>query len=177
VRGFNTGIQLASAPGARGNVVEGIRAEGNTVVGISVGGIGAVVRGNLVVDTGGSSLLPDPRAYGISAFVAPGAVIEDNDVVDTATTDAASFDYGIWVANSSDVLIEGNRVRNPNPTPAYTFGILVTFGPNTQVVDNRISSAATGITYVSGSTGKYRDNLTDNCATPFSGGTDAGGNN
>jgi hypothetical protein len=181
VRGFHTAIRLTATPGnTRGNIVQGIRAEGNTVAGISAGGIGAVIRDNLVVDTGGSTIvMPSiPRATGISAFLAPGGVIRNNDVVDTATNAMGSFDYGISAANSDGIVIEGNRVRNPNPSPAYSFGIIVPFSQNVQVVDNRIAGAETGVEYSSGATGKYRDNLTDGVAFPFSGtGTDAGGNN
>lgn len=177
IKGFHTGIEIASAPGTRGNVVRGVRADRNTSVGISVGGTGAVIRDNLVVETGGSTLLPNPRAYGISAYGAPGALVANNDVVDTKNDDAASYEYGIWVGNSDDVVVEGNRVRNPVPSAAYAFGILLSFSKNGQVVDNRISGASEGLVYVSGSSGKFRGNLTDNVGLAFTGGTDAGGNN
>jgi hypothetical protein len=178
VKGFHAGIQLAWTPGTRGNVVQGIRADGNKATGISVGGVGAVIRDNLVVETGGSTIVPTPRATGIAVFHGEGGVVTNNDVIDTTTSDAMSFDYGIWAANSNDVVIEGNRVRNPNPSPAYTFAIILPFSENGQVVENRISSAEAGVVYSSGATGKYRGNLTDGVATPFSGtGTDAGGNN
>jgi hypothetical protein len=47
------------------------------------------------------------------------------------------------------------------------------------VVNNRITVADREIEYESGSgsTGKYRDNLTFGVTTPFTGGTDAGNNN
>jgi len=46
------------------------------------------------------------------------------------------------------------------------------------VVANRISDVQIGAEFFSGATGKYRDNLTDGVATPFTGtGADAGGNN
>ena len=47
------------------------------------------------------------------------------------------------------------------------------------MVNNRITVADRGIDYeaISGSTGKYRDNLAFDVPTPFSGGTDAGNNN
>ena len=44
-------------------------------------------------------------------------------------------------------------------------------------VNNRITQADKGIAYGVGSTGKYRDNLTFDVATPYSGGTDIGNNN
>ena len=179
VRGFANGIQLTATPGTtRGNVVQGIRADRNTVVGIGAGGVGVLIRDNLVVETGGSTSASTFRAYGISAFLAPGGIVRDNEVVGTTNADPASFDYGIYAANSDDVVIERNRVRNPTASPAYSFGILVTFGDNIAVVDNRVSNVDTGLDYASSATGKYKDNLTSGAATPFSGtGTDAGGNN
>ena len=45
-------------------------------------------------------------------------------------------------------------------------------------VNNRITNADVGIDFSNGgSTGKYRDNLTTNVGTPFSGGTAVGTNN
>ena len=181
VRGFQTGIQLTSVPGTHGNVVETIRADRNTVVGVSAGGLGVVIRDNLVVETGGSTA-PAPigglRSTGISAFLAPGGVVSGNQVVNTATPDPGSFDYGIHAANSNGILIQANSVQNPTPSPAFSFGIIVPFSQNAQIVDNRVSDVEVGISYSSSATGKYRDNLTDGVATPFDGtGTDAGGNN
>jgi hypothetical protein len=180
VRGFQVGVQLASLPGAHGHVVEGIRADRNTLIGIVAGGDGLVVRDNLVLDTGGSTA-PAPigglRPTGISAFLAPGSVIRNNQVVGT-TGAAGSFAYDIWAGDANGILIEGNVVHHPVVSPAFSFGIQVPFSQNAQVVNNRISDVQVGVDYSSGATGKYRDNLTDGVATPFAGtGTDAGGNN
>ncbi len=180
VRGFQTGIQLVGVPGTRGNVVEGLRADRNTLVGISVGGDGALIHDNHVVDTGGSTAPPPIgglRSFGISAFEAPGTVIRDNQVVGT-TAEAGSFAYDIWAANSDGVVVESNAVQHPTLSAASSFGILIPFSQDAQVVNNRISGVQVGVAYSSGATGKYRDNLTNGVATPFDGtGTDAGGNN
>ena len=44
------------------------------------------------------------------------------------------------------------------------------------LVDNRISNVSYGLEFVNGATGQYRDNLTNNVTTPYTGGTNAGNN-
>ena len=57
VRGFLRGIQLETSGTSQGHVVDGIRADQNTAVGIEVAGAGNIVRNNQVVATA-ASLLP-----------------------------------------------------------------------------------------------------------------------
>jgi hypothetical protein len=56
------------------------------------------------------------------------------------------------------------------------WGLRLASASGAVVEGNRITSADYGIFYAV-STGKYMDNLTSGVATPFIGGTDAGGNN
>ena len=58
---------------------------------------------------------------------------------------------------------------------AAAIGILFSPGTDVLAVGNWITSADNGITFFF-ATGKYRDNLTSGVTTPFTGGTDAGGN-
>jgi hypothetical protein len=44
------------------------------------------------------------------------------------------------------------------------------------VVENRVSRSDYGVRFWGFATGKYRDTLTSGVTTPFTGGTDAGGN-
>src|SRR6476646_1834561 len=60
-----------------------------------------------------------------------------------------------------------NKVTGSSGFPSSSFGIAFAFA-----VRNSIANANTGIFG-----GKYQNNLTSGCATPFTSGTDAGGNN
>jgi hypothetical protein len=60
-----------------------------------------------------------------------------------------------------------NGVTGPSISSTNSFGIAFAFE-----VRNTIANANTGIFG-----GKYQNNLTSGCTTPFTGGTDAGGNN
>jgi hypothetical protein len=94
IRGFLRGIHLEdSSPftASSGHLIEDIRADGNTWVGILVEGTGNVVRNNQVVSTGGSTF--DGRAWGILA-AGPGVRVINNDVTDTTGQNGDT--YGIW---------------------------------------------------------------------------------
>jgi hypothetical protein len=64
-----------------------------------------------------------------------------------------------------DNIISG--VTGPSSDPTFSFGIAFAFS-----VRNSIANAHTGVFG-----GKYQNNLSSGCTTPFTGGTDAGGNN
>ena len=67
--GFQTGIRLGDAGASQGHVVEDIRADQNTAVGIDVRGSGTIVRNNQVVATGGSTAFgANVGAIGIVVF-------------------------------------------------------------------------------------------------------------
>src|SRR5215831_17563220 len=61
VRGFLTGIFLSNAGHSSGNIIESIRADLNTFLGMEVDGTGNTIRHNLVVATGGTTV----PAFGI----------------------------------------------------------------------------------------------------------------
>lgn len=74
---------------------------------------------------------------------------------------------------SSDqtLLVRDNIVNTVGPTtsfPTYGIGIVYSFAVRNTIA-NCLKDGIFG--------GKYQNNLTSNCPTPFSGGTDAGGNN
>ena len=147
VRGFYRGIRLLG----NANVVEDIRAEQNWSIGIIVTGSlsGNIIRNNLVVSTGGSTLAGQPDVSADGIFVAgDGVRVLNNDVINT-------FKQGSGVATG------------------------IHFGPgdNGLAVNNRITGADKGLFFdVPVSIGKYRDNLTFDVATPFTGGTSVGTN-
>jgi copper-binding protein NosD len=149
IRGFVDGIILEDSGASQGHVVEDIRADQNTFIGIVVQGSGNIVRNNQVVATGGTTLQgASVNAYGIYV-VGAGPRVLNNDVITTVKQGAGTAE-GIFL----------NGV---------TGGL---------VVNNRITGADVGIDFVI-STGKYRDNLTFGIptGTRFVGGTDAGNNN
>jgi hypothetical protein len=148
VRGFADGIVMEMNGGvSQGHVVEDIRAEANTFVGINVQGSGNIVRNNQIVSTGGSTVFgADASAFGIYV-TGSGPRVLNNDVIDTTK--------------------QGN---------GYSAGILLTQVSGALAVNNRITQAEKGVFFLTG-TGKYRDNLTFGVPSPVSGGTDAGNNN
>jgi len=150
IRGFRQAIVLDDfgSGASKGHLVEDIRAEQNTEVGIQVKGSGNIVRNNQVVATGGTTIFgPDVDAIGFR-IEGSGPRVLNNDVIDT--------------------------VKQGSGTAR---GIEFVSVPGGLAVNNRITVADRGIDYAFGSTGKYRDNLTFSVTTPFTNGTDAGNNN
>jgi hypothetical protein len=68
IRGFYKGIQLNDGASA-GHLIEGNRLDGNTWIGIDVGGDGSVVRGNRLTNTGGGTGIVNAiKALGIYSY-------------------------------------------------------------------------------------------------------------
>jgi hypothetical protein len=151
IRGFYYGIMLEgdSPPFSQGHLIEDIRADQNTRMGIVViGGLGNIVRRNQVVATGGTTVPAGdgpPYAIGI-AVLGDGNRVVDNDVM---------------------TVIRGNEQA--------AIGITIAEGSDGFAGNNRISQADNGVMF-SNATGKFRDNLTSSVTTPYTGGTDAGNN-
>ena len=150
IRGFLVGINLATIISAsQGHVVEDIRADQNTSLGIFVTALNSIIRNNLVVATGGTTIYgTNADAAGISVH-ADGTRVLNNDVMDTmkqGTGTARGIEFVGGIAGGL-------------------------------AVNNRITVADRGIEYVGGATGKYRDNVTFGVTTPYTGGTDIGNNN
>jgi hypothetical protein len=154
IRGFLQGIILEDTGLSQGHVVEDIRADQNTFVGIQVAGAGNIVRNNQAVTTGGTTLGGGNNAFGIFVSGA-GPRVLNNDVINTVAA------HGFAAS-----------------------GISFSSATGGLAVNNRIMVMDIGIAYLGGSTGKYRDNLLfgrttlcfSTCAD-FLGGTDAGNNN
>jgi hypothetical protein len=140
-------LECGTSTVSQGHVVESVRAQDSTFSGIDAWGFGTIIRQNQILNTGGTTVIP-----GLSAAVrlnGSGMRVIDNDIA-TVTSIAPTPTFGaigIWFVDSTDVMAVGNRITN----------------------------SATGIAFRN-STGKYRDNLTSNVATPYVDGTDAGNN-
>jgi hypothetical protein len=160
-----------------GHLVEDIRVDQATYVGLSVAGHGSIVRRNQIIDTGTG---PVGGAYGITMH-GNGVRALDNDIINTQGTSEITT-VALSISESSGAVVERNRIdgaRNSNTLRA--FGIwLGSNADDALVVANRITDADVGIEYNHSASGKYRDNLTFNVTTPYGlggYGTDAGGNN
>lgn len=178
VRGFATGIYLQdnSLSISQGHLIEDIRADQNTYIGIMVNGKGITVRNNMVVATGGSTAAGNGGvAYGIMV-AGSGARVLNNDVAEVTGTAPIGWAYGISLANSSNSVVAGNRISTITAAEPVSFGIRL-HGENILVSDNRISGALFGIYFDPSSTGKYMNNMTMGVATPYTNGTAAGGTN
>lgn len=149
IRGFFYGIALDDLGASQGHVVEDIRADQNTREGIDVRGSGVIIRNNQVVATGGTTVFgSNASAIGIVA-IGSGARVLNNDVIKTVKQ-GTGISYGI----------------------VFAFGSI-----GALAVNNRITQADHGLDYQDTSAGKYRDNVTFNVATPYTGGTNVGNNN
>jgi parallel beta-helix repeat protein len=117
IRGFRLGINLDGASGGN-HLVEDNLLDSNTFVGIAVDGDGSMVRGNVVSDTGGTTLTADTRAWGI---VTSGTV----DIIDNTVSNVVSYQAsgsatatGIGAFVNAGGAIQRNRVRGLVPGPA-----------------------------------------------------------
>lgn len=168
VRGFRIGIFLGGGGDltTSSHVIEGVRLDHNYVMGMNVVGRRSIVRNNVVTATGGAAdTSPNgngsPRAISVQGDLAQ---ITDNIVMDTIEASASASSFGIQ-ANGVGVLIERNTVRNSNPGPGDSTGILAGF--RGVVVDNRVLNARTGIWLSDFAI--YKDNIVGHATTPFKG--------
>ena len=206
IRGFYFGIYLhdySPDTTSSGHLVEDVRFDGNTTVGIFVRGTGNIIRNNQVVKTGGSTVSAD--AYGILTY-GPGVRVLNNDIIDVAgssspshaiyiapgegsvvagnrisnVTSTSSHAYGVYLRTSSGSVVEGNRISNVSPgVTGSAAGIQLDYTSNNITVsDNRIAGVASlGIAYVRSSSGIYMNNTVSGATTPFAGGSPAAGTN
>ena len=176
IRGFIIGIALEGSPPystSSGHLIENVRLDGNTAIGIVVRGVGNTIRNNQVVSTGGTTNAG--TTYGIIAY-GPGARVLNNDVIDVAATTSTA--YGIYISYADGAVVEGNRISNVISTSGGTIGIYILHSPNTTVSDNRMAGVPNNGIYYSGtSTGIYMNNTVSGATTPFSGGFAAGTTN
>ena len=119
VRGFLRGIQLETSGTSQGHVVEDIRADQNTFVGIEVAGAGNIVRNNQVVATGGTTVFgADIGAAGIFV-VGTGPRVLNNDVIKTVKQGSGTA-TGIFLSLTA-VLAVNNRITEADRGLLYFF--------------------------------------------------------
>ena len=166
ITGFNIGIDLSSGTGSSIMTVEKMILKDCTDQGMDLTGD--------VVD------VKDCRLDGVSSF---GMLVYGNYLSITGNevynTLGGSFGPGagraIDLNPTVECTVEGNKMSNASPT-TQSVGIVI-FSGVCNARNNVINGFQYGLEYYGGIPGKYQNNLTSNCTYPFTGGTDAGGNN
>jgi hypothetical protein len=171
IRGYERGVSLGT--GGDAALIEDLRVEGNTRIGIIAPGRAAVVRRNQVLNNGLPTGIGGAR-YGI-AVEGPGSHVTDNEVVEIGVGTGSEVN-GIRVAFGSGTVVQRNVVSNSAAAGFMSRGILFESSTGVAAIGNRISGMAVGIDF-SDSNGIYMDNTVGGAATPFSGGTAAGRTN
>lgn len=170
VRGFNHGIYLVGS-GSRGHIVEDNNANLNTHMGLRADGAGSVIRRNVVLDTGGSSI--DPAVYGIMAGYSTD--ILDNTVsglrAGVAGVDAVVI--GIYTFSNLEGSVSHNRIRGISQQGSEsTLGIYNKDSQRLTLVGNQVtgdaSAGSTGISCTN-TDGRAKDNIISGFAQLLSG--------
>ena len=178
IRGFQRGIFLQDYTPhttSQAHLIEDIRADLNTLSGISVYGQGSIVRRNVVVATGIPSNTSLCGAFGIET-AGPGVRVLNNDVSETRAGLCQAAGISVKYADGS--MIRDNRVSGVS-APSGSWGILVSNSDDVVARANDISDPGElGLTITIGG-GIYMDNLvTGASVNPYSGtATSAGGRN
>lgn len=150
IRGFAHAVQLydpAPYTTSEGHLIEDVHADHCTYVGIYVTGRRNLVRRNRIFATGGS------------------------------TTPLRTAGYGVFVRGAGNRVIDNDIITVVATAPSYAYGMQFESGTDDGIaIGNRITEADYGI-YMNVTSVAYRENLTTGVGTPYSGGTDAGGNN
>jgi hypothetical protein len=168
IRGFSMGVNLEDRSGnSMGHLVEHLVLDLNTLAGLSVDGRNSIVRNNRVMRTGAST-----NTYGI--FARGAGIQVTGNVVTELVEAAGGIAVGITAYEAPGGLVERNTVGNAGFGPSQSTGIEVARAGNVAVVGNRIANTRTGILIQKGNTSVYMDNTVGGATTPFSGGTAAG---
>lgn len=129
IRGFAYGLILT---GGAGHLVEGNRFDGNRTTSIYVSADASMIRGNVIVDTGGAE--PGQVASGI--FVGGRTHVVDNTIDGTVPSGTNIPAYGIWVNDPTSIV--GNRIGGiVHSGTAVSRGIFVN-GSHVLIKDNFI---------------------------------------
>lgn len=177
LRGWHTGVELLDSSGSanlgRDQLVEDVRVERSTHVGIHAQGLGIIIRRSVVVETAcADESCPSPAGVdnvGIWLEGAQGRVL-GNDVANVEGSNSA---ISVLVQNASGTVVEGNRVGN---IAALGVGLKVDAAMDVLALGNRFLTLAAAIAFSSSASGAYADNIAIGVASCYSGGTDLGNN-
>ena len=175
IRGFLTGIFLHDSYPysiSSGHLIEDIRLDGNTQVGMSIAGSGNIMRNNQVVNTGGSTVFSG--AAGIAVY-GQGARVLNNDIIDLAGGTGNILPVRVEWADGT--VVQGNRISNTTGS-GISYGFYIAGSLDVMVSDNRMSGVPDwGVLYKTDSSGVYMNNTVSESTTPFSGGSPGGTSN
>ncbi len=178
LRGFQNGIWLddSSIPStySQGHIIEDIRADFNTLIGIRVHGLGSIIRNNIVIRTG-RTYITNSYAYGIMVLGYGNSVI-NNDVHETKEA-GPGVARGIYAVHAAGTVIDNNRIGNAGLGTGTSYGIFIDASTNVLVTNNKITRMGYGIYFDGSSTGAYMNSLVYGATTAFTGGTAAGSTN
>jgi len=186
IEGFAYGIYIATNPPGTGYVIENNRFSQNRWYGVRLAGVGSVVRGNIVTNTGRL-----PNADSATGIHAAGRVDVIDNIVDGVFGDdhaANFFPIGIYAGDdafipvlAAGVQVSGNRVRNLIQIGGGRAAGISVNGTNNSVRDNLIVQPAQtlgwGVICADGD-GRVRDNVIKSYETAIALGIciDDGGN-
>lgn len=126
LRGFYRGIVLEGASSA-GHLIEGNALNGNTYLGMRIHGEGNTIRGNRVVNTGGTD---DPNGtYGGILLNGSSGHIVDNDIAGVASTAGSNTVKGIFITGPRNV-IASNRISDLVASPDSIVMAILVSGAN-----------------------------------------------
>lgn len=177
IHGFHTAIDSF---GSDSNLYEDLRIDMNTNRGLSLWGDYTIVRRNQIVNTGDQTgAAVDGQDAAAIHIRGAGVRVLNNEISNTYGVLSGQDAWAMYLQSADDAVIEGNRIDSVESFDRFPGGISINSSDDVIARGNSITSASTGIYFMSPSTGKYMDNLTSNVPTPFggSGGIDAGGNN
>ena len=132
VRGFSTGVQVRDTGGT---IIEDNRLDSNFFTGVHVSGSDSVIRRNLIVDTGGSTLTE--IVAGIWVF--RGVHVVDNTISGVmAAPGSGGYAIGIQMFLGSGSIV-GNRIRGLVPdSGGAAYGIRLTSTARLNIRDNDV---------------------------------------
>ena len=186
IEGFAYGTYIATNPPGTGYVIENNRFSQNRWYGVRLAGVGSVVRGNIVTNTGRL-----PNADSGTGIHAAGNVEVIDNVVDGVSGDGSVSNFtpiGIYAGNdafipvlATGVQVRGNRVRNLIQIGRGQAEGISVDGPAMSVRDNLIvqrdQTPGWGVVCADGD-GRVRDNVIQNYTSAIAIGIciDDGGN-
>jgi hypothetical protein len=153
--GFLFGV-LISGDASANYVVEGITASSNWYYGIAAGSANAVVRGNTVMDTGGSALPGYTIPIGI-AVAGFGAQVVDNSIGETYPPPGGES-VGIHLVMAPEALVSRNVVWNSSFFP-HTWGMWINGLTYVVVSNNVFVRYENGIAFARDAYGRTQDNV------------------
>ncbi len=177
IRGFVLAIWLNDASPyttSQGHIIEDIRADFNTFMGIEVLGRGNIIRNNIVASTGRTDAT-HTNATGMYVM-GPGNRIINNDVYETKEHDLGEA-LGIYAYLCDGLVIDNNRIGNAAFGTGPSYGIYLFSADDVLLTNNKITRMKYGIYFNVSSTGAYMNNLIYGATTAFTGGTAAGSTN